>query len=63
MCIRDRAKGVIVEHGGMLSHAAIVTRELGIPSIIGVKDITSILQSGMKVRINTQKSCIEIIEI
>ena len=56
------AKGVIVEHGGKLSHAAIVTRELGIPSIIGVKNVTSILKTGMHVRINTQTSRVEIIE-
>jgi len=56
------AKGVIVEHGGMLSHAAIVTRELGIPSIIGVQNVTSILKTGMHVRINTQTSSVEIIE-
>lgn len=56
------AKGVIVEHGGMLSHAAIVTRELGIPSIIGVKDVTSLIKTGMRVRINSQSSCVEIIE-
>lgn len=56
------AKGVIVEHGGMLSHAAIVTRELGIPSIIGVKDATRIIKTGMHVRINTQSSCVEIID-
>lgn len=55
------AKGVIVEHGGMLSHAAIVTRELGIPSIIGVPNITSTLKTGMKVRINSQSSCVEIL--
>jgi phosphohistidine swiveling domain-containing protein len=56
------AKGVIVEHGGMLSHAAIVTRELGIPSIIGVQNVTSVLKTGMRVRINTQTSSVEIIE-
>jgi len=55
------AKGVIVEHGGMLSHAAIVTRELGIPSIIGVQNITSTLKTGMRVRINSQGSCVEIL--
>ncbi len=56
------AKGVIVEYGGMLSHAAIVTRELGIPSIIGVEDITKILKTGMRVRINTQLSSVEILD-
>ena len=56
------ANGVIVEHGGMLSHAAIVTRELGIPSIIGVPNITSVLKTGMRVRINSQTSCVEILD-
>ncbi len=56
------AKGVIVEHGGMLSHAAIVTRELGIPSIIGVPGATAVLKTGMKVRINTQTSTVDILE-
>ncbi len=56
------AKGVVVEYGGMLSHAAIVTRELGIPSIIGVKDVTSLVKSGMRVRINTQTSSLEILD-
>ena len=55
------AKGLIVEHGGILSHAAIVTRELGIPSIIGVEDITERLKNGMRVRINTSKQTVDIL--
>jgi phosphohistidine swiveling domain-containing protein len=51
-----------VEHGGMLSHAAVVTRELGIPSIIGVKDVTAVIQTGMRVRINTQTATVEILD-
>ena len=39
-------KGLIIENGGILSHAAIVSRELGIPTIIGVKNATKILKSG-----------------
>lgn len=56
------AKGVIVEHGGILSHAAIVTRELGIPSMIGVENATQLLRTGMKVRINSAKSTIDILK-
>ena len=56
------SRGVIVEHGGMLSHAAIVTRELGIPSIIGVANASKLLKTGMRVRINTQQSCVEILD-
>lgn len=54
-------KALIVEHGGILSHAAIVTRELGIPSIIGVENVTHLLKDGMKVRINTAKSTVDIL--
>ncbi len=55
------AKGLIVEHGGILSHASIVTRELGIPSIIGVEDITQHLKNGMNVRINTSSQSVELL--
>ena len=30
------AAGLVIEHGSLLSHAAIVARELGIPAVIGV---------------------------
>lgn len=56
------AKGVIVEHGGMLSHAAIVTRELGIPSLIGVENATQVLKTGMTVRLNPHNSCVQILD-
>lgn len=56
------ARGLVIEHGGILSHAAIVTRELGIPSIIGVEGATTILKTGMRVRINTAAEQVEIIE-
>ncbi|HTE57966.1 MAG TPA: PEP/pyruvate-binding domain-containing protein [Verrucomicrobiae bacterium] len=55
------AKGLVVEHGGILSHAAIVTRELGIPSIIGVKDATRHLKTGTTVSINAAKGAVEIL--
>ena len=35
------AKGLVVERGSILSHAAIVGRELGIPTVVGVADATS----------------------
>jgi phosphohistidine swiveling domain-containing protein len=38
-------KGLIVERGGMLSHAAIVARELGLPCIIGVENATKIIHN------------------
>ncbi|WP_220359436.1 PEP/pyruvate-binding domain-containing protein [Alkalilimnicola ehrlichii] len=40
------ASGILVEHGSLLSHAAIVSRELGIPAIVAVADITHALTDG-----------------
>ncbi|QJT83051.1 phosphoenolpyruvate synthase [Kosakonia sp. MUSA4] len=38
--------GLIVERGSMLSHSAIVAREMGIPAIVGVPKVTQRLQDG-----------------
>ena len=40
------ALGVLVERGSLLSHAAIVARELGIPAIVSVPGVTSWLADG-----------------
>jgi pyruvate,water dikinase len=46
------AKGIISEKGSLLSHTAIISRELHIPSIVGVKNITEILKTGDTVRMD-----------
>jgi pyruvate,water dikinase len=46
------SKGLIIEHGGVLSHAAIVARELGIPAVIGVQDATTRFADGQSVEID-----------
>ena len=40
------ARGVLVERGSLLSHAAIVARELGIPAIVSLPGLTRWLQDG-----------------
>ena len=44
----SKAKGLVVEQGGLLSHASIVTRELGIPCIIGAPNATALLEDGVE---------------
>ena len=44
-----KAKGIITEEGSALSHAAIVSRELGIPCIAGYKDAISAFPTGTKI--------------
>ena len=40
------AKGVISERGSLLSHTAIISRELGVPAVVGVKDAAKLLKNG-----------------
>ena len=41
-----QAQGVIAEQGSLLSHTAIISRELGIPSVVNVRGATQLLKSG-----------------
>jgi pyruvate,water dikinase len=40
------SKGIVVERGSVLSHTAIIGRELGIPTIVGVKNATRLIPDG-----------------
>ena len=55
------AKGLVIEHGGVLSHAAIVARELNIPAVIGVARATDLLKDNVYVEINGSNGSIKII--
>lgn len=44
-----RAEGIITDEGGMTCHASIVSRELGIPCIVGTEKATSVLNDGDKI--------------
>lgn len=52
-------KGIVVERGGMLSHAAIVARELNIPCIVGVQQATDFLPTNMRIMLNLQNGSIQ----
>jgi pyruvate,water dikinase len=44
--VMRRAKALVTDHGGRTSHAAIVSRELGLPAIVGTGRATSLLNDG-----------------
>lgn len=46
MLLYPLASGLLIEHGSLLSHAAVTARELGLPAIIGVKDLTRRVKDG-----------------
>jgi len=47
-----RACAIVTEHGGRTSHAAIVSRELGIPCIVGAQNAMRILKDGSIATVN-----------
>lgn len=55
------SSGLITELGGMLSHAAIISREYGKPAIVGVKDATKLIKDGQKIEINAIKGEVSLI--
>lgn len=57
-----RVGGVITEVGGLLSHAAVIGREYGIPAILNLIDATKIIKDGDKIRINGKSGVVEILE-
>lgn len=52
------AKAIVTDEGGITSHAAIVSRELGIPCIIGTKFATQVLKDGDLVEVDANKGII-----
>ncbi len=57
-----KATAIVVERGSLLSHSAIVSREMGIPCIVGVKGLLNQVKSGDKIRMNGSTGIIEILE-
>ncbi|MFN4174901.1 MAG: phosphoenolpyruvate synthase, partial [Parachlamydiaceae bacterium] len=50
--IMKRASAIITDRGGRTSHAAIVSRELGLPCIVGTNDATKKIKTGDKVTVS-----------
>lgn len=53
-----KAAAVVTEQGGVTSHAAIVSRELNIPCIIGTKVATKVLKDGDRVEVDANKGIV-----
>ena len=50
--IMKKAAGIITDHGGTTSHAAIVSRELGVPAIVGTGHGTELLIDGQEITLS-----------
>jgi len=50
--IMKRAAAIVTDHGGRTSHAAIVSRELGLPAIVGAGNATEVLEDGQEITVS-----------
>ncbi|MDP3740976.1 MAG: PEP-utilizing enzyme [bacterium] len=53
-----QASAIVTDEGGITCHAAIVSRELGIPCVIGTRNATRILRSGDKIEVDAKSGII-----
>lgn len=53
-----RAAAIVTDEGGMTSHAAIVSRELGIPAIVGTKNATKTLRQGEVITVDGKRGMV-----
>jgi pyruvate,water dikinase len=56
------AAGVISELGGPLSHAAVVAREFGVPSVVNIEGVTRAIKTGDRVRVDGGTGVVERVE-
>jgi pyruvate, water dikinase len=52
--VMRRAAAIVTDHDGRTSHAAIVSRELGVPAVVGTCDATRMLSDGQEVTVSCQ---------
>ncbi|MDP3994489.1 MAG: PEP-utilizing enzyme [bacterium] len=56
--VMRKVKAIVTDKGGVLCHAAMVSREFGIPCVVGTKAGTKILKDGQRVLVNANEGLI-----
>ncbi|MCA9392052.1 hypothetical protein KC614_02500 [candidate division WWE3 bacterium] len=57
----QKASGIVTDEGGILSHTAIIARELAIPCVVGTRTATQNIQTGDEIALDADKSVVRII--
>jgi len=57
-----KARGLVMETGGVLSHGAIVAREFGIPAVAGISEATHRLRTGQRLRVDGTTGIVHVYE-
>lgn len=54
--------GLVTDSGGILSHAAVVAREFGIPAVVGTRSATALIKEGQLIEVNGSEGVVRLIE-
>jgi len=57
----EKASAILANQGGLLSHAAVVSREFGIPCVVGLKYATHVLKDGDTVEVDGENGTVKIL--
>ncbi|MBS3121507.1 hypothetical protein J4434_01310 [Candidatus Woesearchaeota archaeon] len=57
-----KASAIITDEGGITSHAAIVSRELGVPCIVGLRNATDVIKDGDLILVNANHGIVQIMK-
>jgi pyruvate,water dikinase len=57
------AKALVMEVGGMMTHGAVVAREYGIPSVVGIDNATTIIKNGDYIRVDGTLGFVQILHL
>lgn len=53
--------GLVTEVGGLMSHGAVITREYGLPAVVGVADATRLIRDGQRIRVHGTEGYVELL--
>ncbi|MEU1687047.1 rifamycin-inactivating phosphotransferase [Micromonospora sp. NPDC005707] len=54
-------KGLVTEIGGLMTHGAVIAREYGLPSVVGVEHATRLIRNGQRIRVHGTDGYVEIL--
>ncbi|MBI3271816.1 MAG: hypothetical protein HYZ53_22685, partial [Planctomycetes bacterium] len=56
-----QVRGLVLECGGLLSHGAVVAREMGLPAVANIPLATQVLRDGDRIRVDANRGLVEIL--
>lgn len=58
----SKISGLVTDTGGALSHPAVVSREFGVPCVVGTRRATHLIKTGTRIRVDGNKGTVEILD-